>query len=81
MSSCPFACAEIGRTRRSAAGQTIQISKAQKKEPLALRKECQGLSVEAGDVVLSHPVSRAVPSALRGLTTVFGMGTGVSLAL
>jgi hypothetical protein len=34
----------------------------------------------AGDVVLSHPVSRAVPSALRGLTTVFGMGTGVALA-
>jgi hypothetical protein len=40
-----------------------------------------GRGVEAGDVVLSHSVSRAVPSALRGLTTVFGMGTGVSLAL
>jgi hypothetical protein len=38
------------------------------------------LWLEAGDVVLSHPVSRAVPSALRGLTTVFGMGTGVALA-
>jgi hypothetical protein len=36
--------------------------------------------VEAGDVVLSHAVSRAVPSAQRGLTTVFGMGTGVALA-
>src|SRR5690606_21174396 len=35
---------------------------------------------EAGGVVLSHPVSRAVPSALRGLTTVFGMGTGGSPA-
>ena len=35
----------------------------------------------AGGDVLSHPVSRAVPSALRGLTTVFGMGTGVSPAL
>jgi hypothetical protein len=36
---------------------------------------------QAGDVVLSHQVSPAVPSALRGLTTVFGMGTGVALAL
>src|SRR5215216_3561397 len=36
--------------------------------------------IEAGDVVLSHTVSCAVPSALRGLTTVFGMGTGVTLA-
>ena len=35
---------------------------------------------EAGDDVLSHSVSRAVPSARRGLTTVFGMGTGVALA-
>ena len=34
----------------------------------------------AGDDVLSHPITRAVPSALRGLTTVFGMGTGVALA-
>ena len=40
-----------------------------------------GLSkVKAGGVVLSHTISRAVPSALRGLTTVFGMGTGVTLA-
>ncbi len=31
-----------------------------------------------GGDLLSHPVSRAVPSALRGLTAVFGMGTGVS---
>ena len=36
--------------------------------------------VKAGDVVLSHTVSHAVPSAQRGLTTVFGMGTGVTLA-
>jgi hypothetical protein len=36
---------------------------------------------EAGGDVLSHRVSPAVPSALRGLTAVFGMGTGVALAL
>mgnify|MGYP007100010039 CR=1 FL=1 len=34
----------------------------------------------ADDGLLSHPISGAVPSALRGLTTVFGMGTGVAPA-
>ena len=34
-----------------------------------------------GDYLLSHDVSIVVPSALRGLTSVFGMGTGVSLLL
>ena len=32
----------------------------------------------SGDDLLSRPVSRAVPSALEGLTSVFGMGTGVA---
>ena len=40
----------------------------------------EAFEIKAGDVVLSHTISRAVPSALRGLTTVFGMGTGVTLA-
>ena len=31
-----------------------------------------------GNVLLSHKVSLAVPSALEGLTSVFGMGTGVA---
>ena len=35
----------------------------------------------AGGDVLSHRASPAVPSAQRGLTAVFGMGTGVSPAL
>ena len=34
--------------------------------------------VDCGDVLLSHTVSRAVPSALKGLTSGFGMGPGVS---
>lgn len=34
----------------------------------------------SGGVLLSHPVSRAVPSALRGLASGFGMGPGVSLS-
>jgi hypothetical protein len=38
----------------------------------------QGFSLEfiAGDHLISHTVTRAVPSAQRGLTSVFGMGTG-----
>jgi hypothetical protein len=34
-----------------------------------------------GGDLLSHPVSRAVPSALKGLTAGFGMGPGVSPSL
>src|ERR1700733_11851390 len=32
----------------------------------------------SGGVLLSHPVTRAVPSALKGLASGFGMGPGVS---
>ena len=38
----------------------------------------RGFKRDPGNDLLSHPVTRAVPSALRGLTTVFGMGTGVT---
>ena len=34
----------------------------------------------AGDGLLSHDLPVAVPSALQGLTAVFGMGTGVAPA-
>ena len=34
-----------------------------------------------GGVLLSHTAARAVPSALKSLTSVFGMGTGVSSSL
>ena len=34
-----------------------------------------------GGVLLSHTVTRAVPSAQKSLTTVFGMGTGGSSSL
>ena len=34
-----------------------------------------------GNDLLSHSAPRAVPSALKGLTSVFGMGTGVSPSL
>jgi hypothetical protein len=35
----------------------------------------------SGGVLLSHAVTRAVPSALRGLASGFGMEPGVSLSL
>ena len=34
-----------------------------------------------GGVLLSHTVAHAVPSALKSLTAVFGMGTGVTSSL
>ena len=37
--------------------------------------------VNAGDHLRSHTLTRAVPSAQRGLTSVFGMGTGGTLAV
>ena len=40
-----------------------------------------GFKVSAGNDLLSHAVSHAVPSALKGLTAVFGMVTGVSPSL
>ena len=35
----------------------------------------------AGDHLISHTLTRAVPSAQRGLTSVFGMGTGGTLVV
>jgi hypothetical protein len=32
--------------------------------------------INPGNVLLSHLVAKAVPSALEGLTTLFGMGRG-----
>ena len=40
-----------------------------------------GFKKNSGDVLLSHPASQAVPSALKSLTSVFGMGTGVTSSL
>ncbi len=50
----------------------------QKKEARQIRRASQE---SPGNVLLSHAVAHAVPSALKGLTTVFGMGTGVAPSL
>ena len=44
-------------------------------------KPCGLSGFYPGDDLVSHAVARAVPSALRGLTSVFGMGTGVTLSV
>ena len=44
------------------------------------RAGARASEVEADDGLLSHDLAIAVPSALQGLTTVFGMGTGVAPA-
>ena len=43
--------------------------------------ENRGLVFKPGNFLLSHTLARAVPSGLRGLTSVFGKGTGGSLSL
>jgi hypothetical protein len=47
------------------------------KSPLQRLLE-RALELEAGDGLLSHALAGIVPSALTGLTAVFGMGTGVA---
>ena len=56
-------------------------------EPTAYRltAECSTVelpwNIQTSDDLLSQAVTRQVPSALKGLTSVFGMGTGVSSLL
>jgi hypothetical protein len=47
-----------------------------KKEPWIMK--IQGSQYIPGGVLLSHKVTQAVPSAQEGLTTLFGMGRGVT---
>ena len=48
---------------------------------LEKRSRLSNSLLDPGDVLLSRAVASQVPSALRGLTSVFGMGTGGSLSL
>ena len=49
----------------------------QMKKPLAFAR---GFHLGSGNDLLSRAVSSQVPSALKGLTSVFGMGTGGTLS-
>ena len=62
----------------TASRSTIELSgSAYAKEAEATRPSAS-FECRPGDDLLSHSVARAVPSALEGLTAVFGMGTGVA---
>ena len=52
----------------------------QQKRPGA-RLERRAMVNTPGSDLLSHTPADAVPSAVAGLTSVFGMGTGVTLPL
>ena len=59
--------------------KNLRRSDGKNESPLGSRPS--GLSKNnPGDFLLSHAVTRAVPSAPTGLTSVFGMGTGVTLS-
>ena len=51
-------------------------------EKSPLQQNCEaGFMNNPGSDLLSHTPTHAVPSAVAGLTSVFGMGTGVTLPL
>ena len=56
---------------------TARVLAADTNEPRTQRSGARA-SIYSGDVLLSQGVSPQVPSALAGLTSVFGMGTGVT---
>ena len=58
-------------------GSNIEIPEQKYESPLNIIQRASFNN--PGDFLLSHTVSRAVPSAPAGLTSVFGMGTGVTL--
>jgi hypothetical protein len=52
-----------------------------KKSPEPFEEWVRAFERFSGGVLLSHTVAHAVPSALKSLTAVFGMGTGVTSSL
>ena len=56
-----------------------RVRAGQKKAPTAEPSRLSAAKTKnPGNVLLSHQVALTVPSALEGLTAVFGMGTGVT---
>jgi hypothetical protein len=51
------------------------------KKPPSVKRGAYCYEIKSGGVLLSHAVTHAVSSALQGLTTEFGMGSGVAPAL
>ena len=57
------------------------LSRSRQKKSLRGTSEAFQVKIYSGGDLLSHVVANAVPSALRGLTAVFGMGTGMTPSL
>jgi hypothetical protein len=51
------------------------------KKPASVKKRACCYEIKSGGVLLSHAVTHVVSSALQGLTTEFGMASGVAPAL
>ena len=96
MSFLPYPCREAGDFARSVGIQMehehvgiqmehehvgIQMEHEHVPEHRKAPSGWMGLLIYAGDHLISHTLTRAVPSAQRGLTSVFGMGTGVTLVV
>ena len=64
-------------------GPTLSFLTGVRKRSLNADQRSGPIEVEItpGSDLLSHAPSHAVPSAVAGLTSVFGMGTGVTLPL
>ena len=71
----------VTRIARHLCLQVDRKARQQKRTRAIRRTERPSSQIVSGDVLLSHAVARAVPSALRGLASGFGMGPGVSLSL
>ena len=63
--------AELGYTKNDRTNEKVR----------RLSRVSDLLENNPGSDLLSHAPTRAVPSAVTGLTSVFGMGTGVTLLL
>ena len=65
-------------------GRRLQEARARDKKKArrpGAHPERRAIMSYPGDDLLFHTVTRAVPSALKGLTSVFGKGTGVTPSL
>ena len=76
-----LASAHHGSLAGEAAREARRVAGIRETTPPPDPEDRGAVSRGAGDGLLSRALSGGVPSALQGLTTVFGMGTGVAPAL
>jgi hypothetical protein len=76
---CPYVTIRSSGRKLVLRWDLFEASTYQQKAPASLLL-AGAFNGKAGDGLLSHHLSVVVPSALQGLTAVFGMGTGVAPA-